>query len=522
MPLQQICVAPARETSSNGRSSIGRSKDKTKEVENTKSLGRSASRSSNISKASSPTNGTVPRSHSQTSVCPSAQDICRKNSLHDASEDDISNATSVMAMAPPSRYSNIKEVKRKFRRKKRATFATRAQAAKHTNIRQSGETPKVGLTDTDSSSDERRWATPRFKTFEKTKASKKGRRHDATSHYKSADSNGTEIVHQQLKDPDEQIQQEHFPNVSSHVSHHRRRFLKHKESSMSSESSVEVRRFLNKRARRKIKPCCRHPQKCQCCCKEEENVINKNIREDGTGANTLAPAIAVPFQSEASTVYCDEWCDDLEVCRICHCEGDEENPLITPCRCTGTLRFVHQACLHQWIKSSDTRCCELCKYDFVMETKLKPLRKWEKLQMTKSERRKIVCSVTFHIIAITCVVWSLYVLIDRTAEEIRQGNDNGILEWPFWTKLVVVAIGFTGGLVFMYVQCKVYIQLWRRLKAYNRVIFVQNCPHTAKKPEEKNYTNPNNEQKNTVVAPPSQTTTTQSCSEAGVPGVMPV
>ncbi|KAK2116418.1 hypothetical protein P7K49_007044 [Saguinus oedipus] len=65
----------------------------------------------------------------------------------------------------------------------------------------------------------------------------------------------------------------------------------------------------------------------------------------------------------------------VSFCRICHCEGDEESPLITPCRCTGTLRFVHQSCLHQWIKSSDTRCCELCKYDFIMETKLKPLRK---------------------------------------------------------------------------------------------------------------------------------------------------
>ncbi|XP_050981681.1 E3 ubiquitin-protein ligase MARCH8 isoform X1 [Labeo rohita] len=166
-----------------------------------------------------------------------------------------------------------------------------------------------------------------------------------------------------------------------------------------------------------------------------------------------------------------------DICRICHCEGDDESPLITPCHCTGSLRFVHQACLQQWIKSSDTRCCELCKYDFIMETKLKPLRKWEKLQMTASERRKIMCSVTFHVIAITCVVWSLYVLIDRTAEEIKQG----ILEWPFWTKLVVVAIGFTGGLVFMYVQCKVYIQLWRRLKAYNRVIYVQNRPETCKK-----------------------------------------
>lgn len=38
-----------------------------------------------------------------------------------------------------------------------------------------------------------------------------------------------------------------------------------------------------------------------------------------------------------------------------------------------------------------------------------------------------MCSVTFHIIAITCVVWSLYVLIDRTAEEIKQGQTTGML-----------------------------------------------------------------------------------------------
>ncbi|XP_061034514.1 E3 ubiquitin-protein ligase MARCHF8 isoform X2 [Eubalaena glacialis] len=186
-----------------------------------------------------------------------------------------------------------------------------------------------------------------------------------------------------------------------------------------------------------------------------------------------------------------------DACRICHCEGDDESPLITPCHCTGSLHFVHQTCLQQWIKSSDTRCCELCKYEFIMETKLKPLRKWEKLQMTASERRKIMCSVTFHIIAITCVVWSLYVLIDRTAEEIKQGQATGILEWPFWTKLVVVAIGFTGGLLFMYVQCKVYVQLWKRLKAYNRVIYVQNCPETSKKNifEKSTLTEPNFENK---------------------------
>ena len=97
--------------------------------------------------------------------------------------------------------------------------------------------------------------------------------------------------------------------------------------------------------------------------------------------------------------------------------------------------------------------------------------------MTTVERRKIMCSVTFHIIAITCVIWSLYVLIDRTTEEIKEGK----LQWPFWTKLIVVAIGFTGGLVFMYVQCKMYVQLCKRWRAYNRVIFIQNCPEAGHK-----------------------------------------
>ncbi|GFY55786.1 e3 ubiquitin-protein ligase MARCHF8 [Trichonephila inaurata madagascariensis] len=162
----------------------------------------------------------------------------------------------------------------------------------------------------------------------------------------------------------------------------------------------------------------------------------------------------------------------VDICRICHCEGDAELPLISPCFCAGSLRYVHQSCLQQWIKSSDTRCCELCKFQFIMHTKIKPFRKWEKLEMSPVEQRKVLCSITFHVVAITCVVWSLYVLIDRTAEEMR----TGVLEWPFWTKLIVVAIGFTGGLVFMYVQCKMYVQLFKRWRAFNRIIYVQNAP----------------------------------------------
>lgn len=76
----------------------------------------------------------------------------------------------------------------------------------------------------------------------------------------------------------------------------------------------------------------------------------------------------------------------------------------------------------------------------------------------------------------------------------------------------------------MYVQCKVYVQLWRRLKAYNRVIFVQNCPDTIKKLEEKSSlcTQPS-EVKDAVVVPVAQTgTNCQPAAEEATSDVMPV
>ena len=93
----------------------------------------------------------------------------------------------------------------------------------------------------------------------------------------------------------------------------------------------------------------------------------------------------------------------------------------------------------------------------------------------------------------------------------------GVLEWPFWTKLVVVAIGFTGGLVFMYTQCKVYVQLWRRLKAYNRVIFVQNCPDTGKRAEKNRSCTVSMDTKDTGEVPALQTGTTARPPEEARP-----
>ncbi|XP_030343695.1 E3 ubiquitin-protein ligase MARCH8 isoform X1 [Strigops habroptila] len=519
MPLHQISVIPAQDVTS---SRVSRSKTKEKEEQNEKALGHSVSRSSNISKAGSPTSISAPHSFSQTSVTPSNQDICSssavfsecchhspvqsavvlknphcqspltrgvtvtvicQDTLHAAKRNscgqDWGQALRSAKNVKPTRTLKFSKSLNDVDQKAQSTSECFDYVERTCSEGKLTPTQEQCLRINKFHLNERKPLNLRPLSFTNSKHSYMASHSSASGGAENRSAVRIPLLEDKV-DHDTSRSKKllrylfSFSHTSStcslHKFHELENYSSHFQADKSSSVLVESTDFCS------------------------DDMGDDDVFEDSTSVKLKTKEQRAPLCSveKDSDLDCPSPLSEKfpplspvstsgDTCRICHCEGDDESPLITPCHCTGSLHFVHQACLQQWIKSSDTRCCELCKYEFIMETKLKPLRKWEKLQMTASERRKIMCSVTFHIIAITCVVWSLYVLIDRTAEEIKQGQTTGILEWPFWTKLVVVAIGFTGGLLFMYVQCKVYVQLWKRLKAYNRVIYVQNCPETSKK-----------------------------------------
>ena len=53
-----------------------------------------------------------------------------------------------------------------------------------------------------------------------------------------------------------------------------------------------------------------------------------------------------------------------DICRVCRCEGTPERPLFHPCICTGSIKFIHQDCLLQWLRYSKKEFCELCSHRF--------------------------------------------------------------------------------------------------------------------------------------------------------------
>ncbi len=72
---------------------------------------------------------------------------------------------------------------------------------------------------------------------------------------------------------------------------------------------------------------------------------------------------------------------DKPTCRICQTEDNTpDNPMISPCKCSGSIKFIHVKCMQEWYKSKmlsrvvqNTSSytikgleCELCKQKFSM------------------------------------------------------------------------------------------------------------------------------------------------------------
>lgn len=82
------------------------------------------------------------------------------------------------------------------------------------------------------------------------------------------------------------------------------------------------------------------------------------------------------FESLASKIDAEEKLDEEASCRICFCSDNSiSNPLIAPCECTGSIKYIHTDCIKQWLRSRiqtkttsstvsyywNDMNCELCK-----------------------------------------------------------------------------------------------------------------------------------------------------------------
>jgi len=63
----------------------------------------------------------------------------------------------------------------------------------------------------------------------------------------------------------------------------------------------------------------------------------------------------------------DDESSEGDICRVCRMEATFDKPLHYPCVCTGSIKFIHQDCLVQWLQHSKKEYCELCNHKFTFK-----------------------------------------------------------------------------------------------------------------------------------------------------------
>ncbi|PIC47572.1 hypothetical protein B9Z55_006885 [Caenorhabditis nigoni] len=101
------------------------------------------------------------------------------------------------------------------------------------------------------------------------------------------------------------------------------------------------------------------------------------------------------------------------LCRICHCcwPPDSNDPLISPCRCSGSLQYVHVSCLMHWLDISSRKLhrpaiCELCLYKYRRRRVLK-YREMKLPQCAQADIR----FYTLFVIAIVLMILSAFATV---------------------------------------------------------------------------------------------------------------
>jgi hypothetical protein len=144
-------------------------------------------------------------------------------------------------------------------------------------------------------------------------------------------------------------------------------------------------------------------------------------------------------------------------CRICF---ESEGPLYTPCRCDGSIKYIHQECLLKWIlASSDRSACELCKETYTLDYN-QPL---EKEAALGPLRHYFLVNPSWHIAA-----FCSFIIIVQQHFQLQP------------TKSLFVAIQLTYHTIYLalaYMYCRTTLQQWSRYsyeltRGYGQSVFL--------------------------------------------------
>lgn len=159
-------------------------------------------------------------------------------------------------------------------------------------------------------------------------------------------------------------------------------------------------------------------------------------------------------------------------CKICHLPARDDDPLISPCRCSGTVQYIHCGCLTRWLeilskKSRKPPSCELCQYQYQWHKKFRAGGSW---RLPPCSRRDKVLHSVFLLAVLVMVACATVTIVcfrqeapsSSTTTTTAMGRRSDLTHSELVT-LVCGVLFFLAFFVAMYVEVTARSTLYRLL-----------------------------------------------------------
>jgi len=105
--------------------------------------------------------------------------------------------------------------------------------------------------------------------------------------------------------------------------------------------------------------------------------------------------------------------EEIRICRICFDQETIDKPLITPCKCKGSSKYIHEECLSTWILSQlseEKKKCEICKYTY--HIKITTIQKCDPRE-SFSQNPHFACYLLIIILITALLIILVYIIVDK-------------------------------------------------------------------------------------------------------------
>ncbi|XP_015907098.1 uncharacterized protein [Parasteatoda tepidariorum] len=153
------------------------------------------------------------------------------------------------------------------------------------------------------------------------------------------------------------------------------------------------------------------------------------------------------------------------ICKICHMTARENDPLISPCRCSGTMQYIHCGCLMRWLEVCHKRgrrpaSCELCQYQYHWHKKFK-IRHWQFPRCSRKDKILHLLFIFSVLLMVACA--SLTVLFFKHDKGTKVDLERTELTHSEIGNLVCGVLFFVAFFVAIYVEAKSHDTLYQLL-----------------------------------------------------------